>query len=142
MESTPTVVWYFHIVEVVTESTEMDSYSKADLRDMPAQRTVEYEAQEQVIGAWPADAECYAQALKQIEPEITKGLRQVLIGHAVAPRQTLSMSQIAQLAGGGLQFCQSLLPHTGPASDRGIGRVRLKWWIYKLTTFDDLLSGT
>lgn len=80
----------------------------------------------------------YVQALRYIEPEITENQRSMLISHAAAPGQVLTMSELAASVGfpnynaANLQYGQL----AGKLAD-AIGIVRPKYLVYVLASFDD-----
>lgn len=130
---------FLHRFRNHTESSRMDPNNKAQLRVILAQRMAEYEAQKGAIKVGPASVERYIRALTQIEPDITSAQRQMLIGHALAPRQTLTMTELAHLAGGeGYYFANAHYGALGRLLTEALGLVSPKWWVYTLATFEDL----
>ena len=119
----------------------MDLNDKAQLRALLAQRTAEYESKEGKIDASPASAEQYAQALRQVQPSITLKQRQMLIGHALAPGQVLTMTELANLADGeGFHVANSQYGALGRKLAEALGIARPKWWVHTLASFDPTLD--
>lgn len=83
-----------------------------------------------------ASSERYAMALRQIASGITQAQRNMLIGHASAPDQTLCMREIAHL-GGYDSFRAANLKYGELAHDlaEALGISRLEYWVYCLATF-------
>jgi hypothetical protein len=83
-----------------------------------------------------ATAKHYATALRQIENGMSQAQRDMLVGHASAPEQTLCMREIAQLGGydtfntANLRYGE--LAH---ALADALDIPRLEYWVYCLGTF-------
>ncbi|HEP9173673.1 TPA: HNH endonuclease [Pseudomonas aeruginosa] len=85
-----------------------------------------------------ASAEEYARALKEIEPHISEGERRMLTGHAIAPAQTLTMTQLAALMGqDNFQSANSQYGRLGGMLVSSLGVPRPKWLVYAIASFDD-----
>ena len=85
-----------------------------------------------------ASAEEYARALKEIEPRISDGQRRMLTGHAIAPEQTLTMTQLAALMGQvNFQTANSQYGRLGGMLVASLGVPRPKWLVYAIASFDD-----
>jgi len=81
-------------------------------------------------------SERYAMALRQIANGITQAQRDMLIGHASAPDQTLCMREIAHL--GGYDSFHSANLQYGELAHRlaeALGIYRLEYWVYCIATF-------
>lgn len=77
----------------------MDFKSKADLRAFLEKEVGAEPTVSTLSGIKPPSTADYVRALRAIEPKITAGQRAMLLGHAQAPAQTLTMTQLAALAG-------------------------------------------
>ncbi|MDA3186782.1 HNH endonuclease [Pseudomonas aeruginosa] len=85
-----------------------------------------------------ASAKDYARALKEIEPRISDGQRRMLTGHAIAPEQTLTMTQLAALMGQvNFQTANSQYGRLGGMLVASLGVPRPKWLVYAIASFDD-----
>ncbi len=85
-----------------------------------------------------ASADEYARALKEIEPRISDGQRRMLTGHAIAPAQTLTMTQLAALMGQDkFQSANSQYGRLGGMLVAALGVPRPKWLVYAIASFDD-----
>ena len=83
-----------------------------------------------------ATAERYAMSLRQIENGMSQAQRNMLIGHASAPEQTLCMREIAQL-GGYDTFNTANLKYgeLAHALADALDITSLEYWVYCLATF-------
>lgn len=83
-----------------------------------------------------ATAARYAMALRQIESDMSQAQRDMLVGHASAPEQTLCMREIAQL-GGYDTFNTANLKYgeLAHALADALDITRLEYWVYCLATF-------
>lgn len=89
-------------------------------------------------GMTPASADEYACALRGIESRISETQRQMLIGHAMASGQVLTMTQLAVLAGhNSFQIANSQYGSLGRKLVASLGVLRPKRFVYAIASFDD-----
>lgn len=116
----------------------MDFKNKADLRAFLESAVESAPEASTLRGIRPPSAADYVQALRTIESKISPAQRDMLIGHAQAPTQTLTMTQLARLAGRDT--------HNDANRDYGrLGRILIealgipspKYKVYAIAGFDD-----
>ena len=119
-------------------SEELELNNKEQWRAFLAKGTAEYESEDRRINDSPASVEQYAQALREIEVDITFKQKQMLIGHALALGQILTMSELASLADGeGFQVANSQYGALGKKLTQALGLAKPAWWVYTLASFED-----
>ena len=86
----------------------------------------------------PVSVEEYAQALLSLESSISEKQRSMLIGHAMAPGQTITMSELATLVGFPSYSAANLQYGTfaGKLAD-ALGIPRPRFLVYVIASFDD-----
>ncbi|MGH8349122.1 MAG: HNH endonuclease, partial [Pseudomonas sp.] len=116
----------------------MELNNKEQWRAFLAKGMAEYESEDGRINDSPASVEQYAQALREIEVDITFKQKQMLIGHALAPGQILTMTELASLADGeGFQVANSQYGALGKRLTQALGLAKPAWWVYTLASFED-----
>lgn len=89
-------------------------------------------------GIRPVSAGEYAQALHNIEASITENQRKMLLGHALAPQQTQSMSQLAAIADyPDFQAANSQYGKLGRKLVNALGIPPPKFLVYAMASFAD-----
>jgi len=115
----------------------MELNSKEQWRALLAKRSAEYISEDGRIDGRPASVEQYAHALQEIKPDISIKQKQMLIGHALAPGQILTMTELANLADGeGFQVANSQYGALGRKLTEALGIAKPAWWVYTLASFD------
>ncbi|MEE5137992.1 HNH endonuclease [Pseudomonas alliivorans] len=116
----------------------MNPNDKAAWRALLTERVAGYESQQGAVETGAGTIEDYIQALREVEPRVTEIQLRMLIGHARAPDQALTMAQIARLGGGeGHHFANLHYGKLARLLTEALGLRPPDWWVYTLATFDD-----
>lgn len=89
-------------------------------------------------GVCPATVDDYMRALLEIEPALTKNQRKILIGHASAPGQLLTMVQMAELVGfDSFRGANRSYGNLGTKLAAALGLPSPRYSVYAIANFDD-----
>lgn len=117
----------------------MDFKTKADLRAFLESALESAPEASTLRGIRPPSTADYIQALRAIESRITSAQRDMLIGHAQAPAQVLTMTELARLAGRhSFEFANSQYGQLGSKLIEALGIPNPKWKVYAIAGFDDV----
>lgn len=111
---------------------------KAKFMDSLAQMTAEFQLNGGEIRKHPATVEEYARALKEIRPDVSQPQMAMLIHHAKAHPEALTMKEIAAAAGQAtFGFANIHYGGLGALVTRALAIPFPKWQVHTLASFDE-----
>lgn len=111
---------------------------KAKFMESLVQKTAEFHQNGGEIRKYPATVEEYARALKKIRPDVSEPQMAMLIHHAKAHPEALTMKEIAAAAGQGtFGFANIHYGGLGALMTRALAIPSPKWQVHTLASFDE-----
>lgn len=111
---------------------------KAKLMDSLAQMTAEYQRNGGEIRKYPATVAEYARALKEIRPDVSEPQMAMLIHHAKAHPEALTMKEVAAAAGQAkFGFANIHYGALGSLLTKALAIPSPKWKVHTLASFDE-----